>query len=218
MHNKKNEFFAEIIESSLTSFTARSWQWDSFPSLGSLIYTAQGDRIVYGLVHSIKTGSFDESRTPFAYKKTEAELKKELPHIFELLKTDFQALILGYKEAETINYVCTPEPPKIHSFIANTSAQMSIEFLQSTHYLYLIFSMQKELFNIDELLLSFVYYQQKNNVFDANHINSFIDTFCLLSGNDYKRLKVFLHRLQALMPQQISTTKATASALTTLAN
>ena len=56
-------------------------------------------RTVCGIVHQVQTGSMDPVRYPFAYQKTEAELRAEQPQIFEFLKTTFSCLSsLGIKK------------------------------------------------------------------------------------------------------------------------
>ena len=55
MNNK--EPFAEIIESSLSTWRAQCWQWDVIPSYGSLVTITTPERTLFGLVHDIQTGS-----------------------------------------------------------------------------------------------------------------------------------------------------------------
>src|SRR5438105_1903017 len=126
MHETKA--FAEIIESSLQGWVAQSWQWDYFPPFGSLVSVEQGKRTYIGLVHQVKTGSIDPVRAPFAYQKTEAELLRDQPQIFEFLKTTFSCLSLGYQEDGKLFYTLAPEPTKIHTFVKATSAPLSTQF------------------------------------------------------------------------------------------
>lgn len=109
--------FAEVIESSLHSFTAQSWQWNTFPAFGSFVAIKNGVSTIYAVVHHIQTGSMDPQRTPFTYQKTEEELLAEQPQIFAFLKTTFSCAILGYTHKGAINYTVSPEPPKIHAFV-----------------------------------------------------------------------------------------------------
>ena len=81
----KDTAFAEVIESSLNSFTAQSWQWDKFPAFGSLVQIKNGLSTIYAIVHQVQTGSMDPQRTPFTYQKTQEELMAEQPQIFAFL-------------------------------------------------------------------------------------------------------------------------------------
>lgn len=195
----KQQFFAEVIESSMHSWLAQSWQWNHFPHFGSLVMLEQHGRIIFGIVHQIKTGSMDPMRYPFAYQKTEEELLKEQPQIFEFLKTTFSCLIIGYKETGTIFYQLAPEPPKIHTFVAVADKTICKEFFASHNYLHPLFALQNQIFNMDELLLALLRSIHTLNFLNQNNLEAFIEQFSLLTGNDYRRLKLFLQRVEPLM-------------------
>lgn len=190
--------FAEIIESSLTGWLAQTWQWDDFPTFGSLVTVKGKKRILFGIVHQIQTGSMDPVRYPFAYQKTEEELLAEQPQIFEFLKTTFSCLILGYKEQSSIMYQFAPEPPKIHAFIEPIADDIYKEFFYSHRYLHVLFGLSHQLANLDELLLAILKHLHDYNLLTQEKIEHFIDAYLLLNGNDYRRLKLFLQRTQAL--------------------
>lgn len=195
-----NNPFAEIIESSLTGWVAQSWRWDEFPSFGSLVTIESRTRMLFGIVYEIKTGSMDPVRYPFAYQKTEEQLLQEQPQIFEFLKTNFFCLITGYKEHdEAIVYQLAPEPPKIHAFVSKANLSLCKSFFDSNHYLPIIFGLSNGLFNVDELLLAILKELKKNAVLSNCLLEDFIDTFSLLTGNDYRRLKLFLQRVQRII-------------------
>lgn len=128
---EKNKAFAEIIQSSLSTWRAQCWQWDVIPAYGELLTITTPERTVYGLVHEINTGSADSLRTVFTYKKTEEELRRDHPHIFEFLQTSFSCLTLGYKENGHIHYQLAPEPPKIHAFVQSAKLADIEEFFQA---------------------------------------------------------------------------------------
>ncbi len=196
---QSNKAFAEVIESSLYGFLAQSWQWNQFPIFGSMISVQTDKRILCGIVHQVQTGSMDPVRYPFAYQKTEVELMAEQPQIFEFLKTTFNALIIGYQEKEKFYYVSAPEPAKIHAFVTSMPTDLCKQFFYHDRYLHLLFGLQNQLFNLDELLLALVKYQVELGIMNQEKITSFIDSFCLLTGNDYRRLKLFLQRLQPII-------------------
>ena len=144
-------------------------------------------------------GSMDPNRYPFPYQKTEEELMKEQPQIFEFLKTYFSCITLGYKQNGKIFYLLSPDPPKIHSFVGYADKEESREFFASERYLHLLFSLSSHVFNLEELLLATINHQAQLHIFSENKINRFIETFNLLTGNDYRRLKLFLQRVEPLL-------------------
>lgn len=195
----KKAHFAEVIESSLQLWTAQSWQWNHVADFASLVVAEEKERIVFGLIFHIETGSWHNDRTPFPYQKTEDELLKEQPQIFELLRTTFKCLTLGYApNGASIAYHYAPQPPKIHGFVRPATAPEITAFFSNDRSLPIIFAAQ-HLFNLEELLIGLIQFRIKNGLFEPSHCAEFMHTFSLLTGNDYRRLKVFTHRLQPLL-------------------
>ena len=196
MYMKQKKEFAEVIESSLTGWLAQSWEWDTFPSFGSFVTIECKKRIIFGIVYQVNTGSMDPIRYPYPYQKTEEELLREQPQIFEFLKTTFSCITIGYQEKETISYLIAPEPPKIHAFVTYSDLFLNKTFFSNTRYLHLIFANSAKIFNIDELMLSLLKNQNDLCILSNEKLISFINTYSLLTGNDYRRIKLFLQRVE----------------------
>jgi hypothetical protein len=201
---KTQKPFAEVIESNLSVFIAQCWEWDDFPDFGSLVKVENNKQVVLGCIIQIQTGSSDPSRQPFPYKKTEAELKAEQPQIFEFLKTTFDVQILGYAEKITnkkfkIHYSTPPTPCKIHSFVQKCSLEQCQKFFQNPDFLHLLFAFQKNIPNINELILSILSNLSKQNRLDRQSLDRFCQVFLLLIGNDYQRLRILLRRIENLV-------------------
>ena len=187
------------MESSLQTFVAQCWQWDTMPQFGSLVTVQDGKRTIFALVYQIQTGSMDPVRYPFPYKKTHEELLAEQPQIFEFLKTNFSCIALGYSQNGRVFHLMPPEPPKIHSFVSLASAEQYKEFMAKNGYLPLIFSFSGPIGNLDELLLAILKNQaQLGDGLKPEKMADFIETYSMLTGNDYRRLKLFLQRAQSL--------------------
>lgn len=213
----KNSYFAEVIEASLQIWTAQCWRWDHRVDFATLVVVDDPKRVTFGLVYAIETGSWQAGRTLIAYQKTEEELLREQPQIFELLRTNFRCLTLGYKELtslpissnvvgvvsrdeaqEPIFYQYAPQPPKIHSFVRLATDAEIAQFFADNRYISALFA-GDQYYNLEELLLGLIQFRIKKCLFDLDQWDKFIDSFALLTGNDYRRLKVFLHRLQPLL-------------------
>ena len=206
MANTK-QAFAEIIESSLQGFTAQSWKWDNFPNFGSLVAIESDKRTIIAIVHQVKTGSMDPTRYPFPYQKTEEELLKEQPQIFEFLKTTFNGLTLGYYEKGKLYYLLSPQPPKIHAFVVPLNTDIARQFFSCEYYLHTIFGAGSAIFNSDELLLALLKQLHADQLLTEERVTAFIQTYSLLTGNDYRRLKLFLMRAQSLLQLPATTPK-----------
>jgi hypothetical protein len=202
MRDNSNQLqpFAEVVESSLHYFVAQCWDWDVFPSFGSIVQIEEEDFFILGCVSNVQTGSMDPMRYPFPYQKTEKELKQKHPHIFEFLKTTFTVITLGYitKNDHKSCYVLPSKPGKIHSFVQNASIDVQKNFLKSAQFLHVLFANASQTSNIDELFLSVIMRMREQNILKDSNIYGYCKTFSLITGNDYKRLKIFLQRLQLL--------------------
>ncbi|MCB9493184.1 MAG: hypothetical protein H6679_02835 [Epsilonproteobacteria bacterium] len=191
--------FAEIVESSLELATAQCWQWDYFPEFGSLVQINQKERTLIGCVSHIQTGSMDPTRYPFPYQKTEDELAAEQPQIFEFLKTTFSVQVLGYQENNKFFYQLPPKPSKIHAFVKHCDKELYQQFLQQHDYLHVLFACSSQHHNLDELLLALLKNLATQQLLSKALLENFCHTFSLLTGNDYRRLKLFLQRVQHLL-------------------
>lgn len=191
--------FGEIIESSLYGWLGQTWQWDTCAHFGSLVTVTGSERTFYGIVHQVETGSMDPIRYPFPYQKTEEELRREQPQIFEFLKTTFSCITVGYQEKFKQYYLLPPEPPKIHSFIQPATKDETKTFFAKSTYLHTLFGLSNKVRNFDELLLAILQQQIALDILSDIKLNTFVETYSLLTGNDYRRIKLFLHRVEQLL-------------------
>lgn len=188
--------FAEIIASSLTEWQAQSWSCDVFPEFGSLVSVQQSNRIFLGLVYHISTGPLDNQRVAYAYKKTEQELRREQPQIFELLRTTFSCCMLGFIQENKLFYQTAPEPPRMHAFVSNIDVSLEHKFFSNHHYIYLLFAHAQKFFNLDEVLLAMINQLHKKDLLSDTILEQFVQEFRLLAGNDYRRVKLFIQRIE----------------------
>ena len=191
--------FAEVIESSLSSWRAQCWDWDILPSHGALLSIQSSSRTFYGIVHAITTGPLDTQRTVFAYKKTEEQLRQDHPHIFEFLTSTVSCITLGYKEGTQVRYQMAPTPPKIHAFVTIPDQKDLQAFFRDEQYLHTLFANEDQLVSLDDLLLALIEHMAASKSLTPESFNRFIHTFSLLTANDYRRLKLFLQRVQPLI-------------------
>ena len=128
----------EVIESSTAEFTAESRVLHGAPPFGAYV-KIDGYPMIYAITYNISTQSIAPNRRPTAYGKTEDELRLEQPQIFELLRTEFNCLIIGYEDETGIYQNLPSHPPKIHNFVHFSSATEIANFTDQAHYLRPIF-------------------------------------------------------------------------------
>lgn len=88
----------EIIESRTAEFVAEAVRYDQVPAYGSFVRVNDGELRVYGIVSGAYTGSLDGMSKAKAFFKSIHELKMEQPQIFELLRTEFSCVVVGYAQ------------------------------------------------------------------------------------------------------------------------
>ena len=196
---KDKAAFAEVIESSLQGWTAQSWQWDQFPSFGSLVVVHSGPRTIFGIIYEVETGSSDSTRQPFAYGKTEQELRAQQPQIFEFLRTSFGCLTVGYSEQGKIFYTLAPAPAKIHAFVERPELEQARRFFSNDSYMHLLFNVAAQRCNVDELLLALVTHRGAIGALSQDTFARFIRMYITLTSNDYQRVRLFLRRAELVV-------------------
>lgn len=188
--------FAEVIESKLTHVTAQCWQWDTMPTFGSLVAIPGNTFTLIGIVSSIETGSMDPMRYPFPYQKTEEELKREHPQIFDFLKTIFTVTLIGYQsDAGACLYATPPVPSKIHSFVYPLETENFQAFFAKSDFLPLLFAAPETPHLVDELFLALMNELAQQGMLTPERFEEYYHTFSLLTGNDYRRLKLLMQRV-----------------------
>lgn len=197
-----NRAFAEVIESGLSGWTAHCWRWDVFPNAGTVVVienTIEDDlEKQFGIIKIIETGSIDPTRTPFAYQKTEEELKRDHPEIFSFLKTTCLCVSTGFCQANSsILYHQAPRPPKIHAFVRPATEHEQLLFFTQTGYLDLLAS-QLTPPALDELLLAIVREQRPYFKSENPNFLAFFENYAHLINHDYTRLRRFTARVEAL--------------------
>ncbi len=108
----------EVIESTTTSFSAQC-KLHQPPPFGSFVVSG-GDVTTIAVVSQVETKSVDPGRLPMALGddlSNQDDVYKNNPHLDQLLRTDFHALIVGHKAGSTWQQTLPPTPPKLHSFV-----------------------------------------------------------------------------------------------------
>jgi hypothetical protein len=144
-------YIGEVIESTTTQFVAEARRLHESPPFGSFV-RVESEPAVHGVVFNVSTHSIEPNRRPAAYGKSEEELRLEQPQIFELLKTEFHALIVGYRDGGGFRQILPPQPPRIHSFVYGCDAQEVAAFTSDLGYLRSVLGFAK--MAPDELLIA----------------------------------------------------------------
>ncbi|MBI4339122.1 MAG: hypothetical protein HY680_04120 [Chloroflexi bacterium] len=132
----------EVIATASAQFTAHCYELYGAASLGALVRTG-GDAPAYAVVCNVVTEGVDPSRKPFPRGQglpDEAAIYAENPQLPRLLHTQFQAAIVGYRDAGSLRYGLPPSPPRIHAFVLACAPEEVRAFTQRLDFLPLLFS------------------------------------------------------------------------------
>ena len=188
------EYIAEVIESSTTEFAAQARDLHGSPPFGAFV-KAGTSPTSFAMIYTISTGSTDPNRRPIAYGKTEEQLRKEQPQIFELLRTEIRARIVGYADEYGMQQLLPPQPPKLHSFVFTCTPEEVRAFTQRFEYLRTLLGIGGTL--SDELLIAAI---QQSCACQAQTARSCLiragKELSRLLRDDYDRLESILRRIR----------------------
>ena len=132
--NTAHTKIAEVIEASTTQFTAQCYDLYGLPPLGSLVRSGE----IYGIVSIAGTSSLEPGRKPLARGRDEAseeDIYKSSPQLAKLLRSEFTAVAVGFKDGDALRHYLPPQPAKIHAFVYLCQPNEVKEFSRSFGFL-----------------------------------------------------------------------------------
>lgn len=200
----QSERVGEIISSNTTGFIAQCIKNDSneltlpqAPHFGTFV-RASCNEIgfdIIAIVNEISSGSIDSVHRPTAMNLSREELKKQQPQIFDLLKTDFSAIVIGYIENGKMHQYIPPHPPQIHDFVYSCNASEVKMITENLDYLRTLLTYTSSL--SEELIASNIrhaFIARGSNRDFLIHVGRELSN--LLKDN-YDRLSAILRRIKA---------------------
>ncbi len=128
---------AEVIEAGTTQFTAQCYELypsKEGPPLGSLVRTGA----IYGIVAHAETAGIEPGRRPIARGREEASEEAVFassPQLSKLLRSDFTAAVVGFRDDAKILQYLPPQPARIHGFVYLCQPDEVKEFSQNLDFL-----------------------------------------------------------------------------------
>jgi hypothetical protein len=186
------QHIGEVIESSTSRFTAQSCELNQAPGFGTFVKTGNGS-VAYGLVFDIRTQSADANRKPTAYGLTEEELRREQPQIFELLRTEFDAVIVGHAGDSGPMQILPSQPPGIHSFCFPCNEREVKSLTTNGDYVRTILGGSQ--LPSDDLIIVSVRNAWAVRGFDTAYLVTLGKELSRLIRDDYERLSSLIRRI-----------------------
>ncbi|MBI2831182.1 MAG: hypothetical protein HYX79_02890 [Chloroflexi bacterium] len=188
----------EVIEASTTELAAQCYELYGVPPLGSLVKTADSSLELYGIVCNAVTTSLEPGRRPIARGKdepSEEAIYRSNPQLTKLLRSEFNALMVGHRKDGKLYHYLPPAPARIHSFVYLCPPEEVKEFSQSFGFLNILVNAHLDI-STDELIAAAL--RQMSRAHQERHaflVTAGKELATLLSGR-FDQLKSVLGRLK----------------------
>lgn len=190
---------AEVITAASTEFTAQCYELYDVPPLGSLVKTNDPPLELYGVVYHAETAGIEPGRRPIARGKDaahEEDIYRNNPQLAKLLRTEFSALVVGYRQDTQVNYYLPPHPARIHGFVYQCTPEEIKQFSRSLSFLNMLVSARLEA-PVEEITAACL--RQMAEVYGEERRAFLVaagkELAVLLSG-EYNRLKAILEKIK----------------------
>ena len=197
--NDQSTHVGEIVETSTVELVAETRHLNEAPPFGQFV-RVESDIPSIGLVFNTITHSVDPSRRPTAYGRSEAQLRSEQPQIFELLRTHFHILVIGYLDRAEPMLLLPPQPAHIHSFVYICNEKIIAQCTDGDEFLRGILRATKT--PTEDLLVASVRYALAAREYDPDYIIQTSKRISRLLRDDYDRLSSVIERLARLIARK----------------
>ena len=195
----------EVLSSRITSYIAEAWRSEDAdqnnlsllsPHFGSFLKSRSEEKrlTVYGVVYDIVTGPVDQHHKATALHMTRAELRKEQPQIFLLLKTEWHVAVVGYKQAGACHCGLPPFPPEVHDFVYPLEVEELQEASENLEFLRILYGVAEV--PRDELLAATIRNAAKSRSDNYKYLVEAGKQVSRLMRDDYERLGSVLRKIK----------------------
>jgi hypothetical protein len=133
----------EIVEASSRALTAQSVRLHAAPAFGSLVRVpleaaGGGPTELYAVVAETRTASLEAGGRPIARGHedvVDAAIYRENPDLEHVLRTEFRALLVGFRTDGTLRQHLPPLPPPLHYSVYGCTPAEVIAFTERLDYL-----------------------------------------------------------------------------------
>lgn len=193
-----SERAGEVIEASTTEFITQCYELYQSPPLGSLVKTKDESIEQYGIVYNTVTSSIEPGRRPIARGKDEPSeegIYQSSPQLLKLLRTEFNALVVGYREEGRLYHYLPPRPARIHGFVYLCQAEEIKEFSGSFDFLNIIVNSGLPV-PVEEILAAALRRMSAVHDDPQGYLVAAGKELAVLLGGEYNRLKSVLGKIK----------------------
>lgn len=189
---------AEVTQASTAGFFAQCYELFDLPALGSLIKCRDGKNEIVAVTCNARTSSLEPGRRPIARGKTEIteeDVFRSNPQLRQLLKSEFEAVVLGHSFDNEYYHYLPPRPVKLHSFVYLCNPDEIAAFSQSLEFLSLLTSARTEIPS-EELVAACIRFISACHAEPATFTAAAGKKLAQIFVDDYPKLRTILLRLK----------------------
>jgi len=192
------EPIAEVVSVSTVAVVAQCFppptlDFPAVPPLGAWVAMDDEERTVFGVVAFAETLPIDGLHRPVALGLSLDELRSQQPQVFATLKTEFQALVVGFRQHHRIHHHLPEQPPRLHQPVRRCTPQ-------EVHDLTAVPTFVRPLLRpthvpTEELVAAVLRQAYRDRRGDRPWLVQTGRQLALLLGEDYDRLTAILERV-----------------------
>ncbi len=185
----------EVIASNTVAFSAvaRNPFGDALPvKFGELVKTETNGTKIFGIIALIEHVPTEPNRKVAPHGRSKEMLKREMPQVFELLQTEYRALIVGYATKQELVPSLPPVPPDLHDFVYLAQEEERKSFFAKTPAFLRAILNARDV-SPDELLVAFL--RNHLALLSRPVLVSIGKELSYLLGDDHRRLESILTRI-----------------------
>ncbi len=141
--SRPEQVVGEVVETSLTVYSAQTYKLDEPPPFGGLVRVKdrRGDCEIFGVVYHSATGGLDPGRRAATRGNgqppaNDEQVYTDNPQLSRLLRTEFGVLVLGCrKPGGHFSYVFPEYPPPLHYGVSLCADSLLLDFTEEKSYL-----------------------------------------------------------------------------------
>ena len=189
---------AEVVEASTTEFVAQCYELYGLPPLGALVKTGDGQTDLYGVVYNATTSSVEPGRRPIARGKAEPNeeaIFQANPQLAKLLRSEFNAVIVGHRQASKTYQPLPPPPARIHGFVYLCPPEDVRDFSMSFAFLSMLLNTRLQI-PVEELTGAALRHMSQAHEDPRRFLVGAGKELAVLLSDDYSRLRTILGRMR----------------------
>ena len=188
----------EIVEAASTEFTAECYELHEIPAFGSLVKVSSPAEEIFGIVCQAGTAGIEPGRHPVARGKDETSeeaVYQANPQLMKLLRSEFQALVVGHKIDGKIYRYLPGKPAHIHAFVQVCSPEEIKQFSASFDFISILLNNRLPI-PTEELIAAGLREMSKAQADPHAFLVASGKALTSILSGDYYRLKTILARLK----------------------